>query len=120
MKYLPVQLLTRKYKRSYTIALTMIQFAYKSETVGKLIKNPEHRSVAVKNLIEKLGGKMLAFYYCYGDYDGIIIADMPDNISGLATTMTSFAAGGTAMIKTTVLITVEDAMAATTLLIVSP
>ena len=37
---------------------------------------------------------------------------MPDNISGLATTMASFAAGGTAKIKTTVLITVEDAVAA--------
>ena len=42
------------------MALAMIQFSYKSETVEKLIKNPEDRSVAVKNLIEKLGGKMRA------------------------------------------------------------
>jgi len=94
------------------MALSMIQFSYKSEIVGKLIKNPEDRSIAVRNLIEKLGGKMLAFYYCYGEYDGFVIADMPDNISGLATTMASFAAGGTAKLKTTILITVEDAMAA--------
>jgi len=94
------------------MALSMIQFSYKSETVGKLINNPEDRSVAVKKLIEKLGGKQLAFYYSYGDYDGLIIADMPDNISGLATTMAAFSAGGTAKIKTTVLITVEEAMAA--------
>lgn len=90
----------------------MIQFSYKSETVGKLIQNPEDRSVAVRNLIEKLGGRMLAFYYSYGEYDGIVIAEMPDNVSGLATTMASFAAGGTSKIKTTVLITVEEAMAA--------
>jgi uncharacterized protein with GYD domain len=94
------------------MALTMIQFSYKPEIVGKLIKNPEDRSVAVKNLIEKAGGKMLAFYYCYGDYDGIIIADMPDSSSGLATTMAAFAAGGTAKLKTTVLISVEEAMEA--------
>jgi hypothetical protein len=37
---------------------------------------------------------------------------MPDNISGLATTMVSFAAGGTAKLRTTILITVEEAMAA--------
>jgi hypothetical protein len=37
---------------------------------------------------------------------------MPDNISGLATTMVSFAAGGMAKLKTTKLITVEEAMAA--------
>lgn len=94
------------------MALSMIQFSYKSETVGNLIKNPEDRSVAVKQLIEKLGGKMQAFYYSYGDYDGLIIAEMPDNVSGLATTMAAFAAGGTAGIKTTILISVEDAVAA--------
>lgn len=94
------------------MALSMIQFAYKSETVSNLIKNPEDRSIAVKNLIEKLGGKLLAFYYAYGDYDGLIIAEMPDNISGLATTMAAFAAGGTSKLKTTILITVEDAIAA--------
>ncbi len=94
------------------MALSMIQFSYKSETVGTLIKNPEDRSVAVKQLIEKLGGKMLAFYYSYGDYDGLVIAEMPDNVSGLATTMAAFAAGGTAGIKTTILISVEEAMAA--------
>ena len=94
------------------MALSMIQFSYKSETVGKLLKNPEDRSVAVKNLIEKLGGKMLAFYYCYGDYDGLLIADMPDSSSGLASTMAAFAAGGTSKLKTTVLISVEEAMEA--------
>jgi uncharacterized protein with GYD domain len=94
------------------MALSMIQFSYKSETVGNLIKNPEDRSVAVRKLIEKLGGKLVSFYYSYGDYDGVVIADMPDNISGLATTMVSFAAGGTAKLKTTILITVEEAIAA--------
>ena len=94
------------------MALSMIQFSYNSETVGKLLKNPEDRSVAVKNLIEKAGGKMLAFYYCYGDYDGLIIAKMPDSTSGLATTMAAFAGGGTAKLKTTLLISVEEAVAA--------
>lgn len=90
----------------------MIQFSYKSETVGNLVKNPEDRSVAVKNLIEKLGGKLLSFYYTYGDYDGFLIADMPDNTSTLATVMAAFSAGGTAKLKTTILITVGEAMAA--------
>ena len=94
------------------MALSMIQFAYNSDTVGKLIANPEDRSVAVKNLVEKLGGKLLAFYYTYGDYDGILIVDMPDNTSTLATVMVAFSAGGTAKLKTSVLITVEEAMAA--------
>lgn len=94
------------------MAVSMIQFSYKSETVEKLVKNPEDRSIAVKDLVEKLGGKLIAFYYSYGDYDGIVIADMPDNVSNLATTMAAFAGGGTTKLKTTILITVEEAMAA--------
>lgn len=94
------------------MALTMVQFSYRSEIVENLIKNPEDRSIAVKNMIEKLGGKMLSFYYCFGDYDGVVIGEFPDNVSSLATTMTSFATGATMKINTTVLITVEEAMAA--------
>ena len=90
----------------------MIQFTYKSETVGNLVKSPEDRSVAVRNLVEKLGGKLLAFYYTYGDYDGFLIVDMPDNASSLATITAAFSAGGTAKLKTTILITVNEAMAA--------
>ena len=94
------------------MALSMVQFSYSSEIVGNLIKNPEDRSIAVKNMIEKLGGKMLAFYYCFGEYDGVVIADMPDNISGLATNMISYASGASTKLKTTILITVEEAMVA--------
>jgi len=94
------------------MALSMIQFSYKSETVGNLVKNPEDRSIAVRNLVEKLGGKLVAFYYTFGDYDGFLIADMPDNTSSLAAVMAASSAGGTAKLKTTVLITVAEAMAA--------
>jgi uncharacterized protein with GYD domain len=90
------------------MSVSLIQFSYKPEVVGKLIKNPEDRSLAVKALLEKAGRKMLTFYYCFGDYDGIIIAEMPDYVSGLAATMAAFSQN----LKTTVLITVEDAMEA--------
>jgi uncharacterized protein with GYD domain len=94
------------------MALSMIQFTYKSETVGNLLKNPEDRSVAVGKLIEKLGGKMLGFYYSFGDYDGLIIADMPDNTSIAATSIVAFAGGGTSKLKTTILFSVKEAMTA--------
>ena len=94
------------------MALCMIQFSYKSETVGNLIKNPEDRSLAVGKLIEQLGGKMLSFYYAFGDYDGIIIADMPDNASIAATNIVAYAGGGTTKLKTTILMSVKEGMAA--------
>ena len=50
--------------------------------------------------------------YCYGEYDGLVIAEMPDHISQLATVFTSFSAGSLTNVKSTVLFTVQDAMAA--------
>ena len=94
------------------MALAMIQFSYKSETVGNLIKNPEDRSLAVGNLVEKLGGKMLGFYYSFGDYDGLLIVDMPDDVSLAATSIAAFAGGGTTKLKTTILMSVKEAMSA--------
>lgn len=94
------------------MSVTMIQFSYTPEVVGKLIKNPEDRSLAVKALLEKMGGKMLAFYYSYGEYDGVIIAEMPDHISGLAATMAAFSQSSLTNLQTTVLITVDEAMQA--------
>jgi len=91
------------------MALTMIQFSYKSEFVNKLVQNPEDRSVAVRNLIEKLGGKLLSFYFSFGEYDGLLIADMPDNITTLTASMVAAAGGGTTQLKTTILITMEEA-----------
>ena len=92
--------------------ISMIQFSYKPEIVASLVKNPEDRSIAVKNLIEKSGGRMLSFYYYYGDYDGVIIAEMPDSTSGLATNLAAFSQGGLTNLKTTILITVEEAIEA--------
>jgi uncharacterized protein with GYD domain len=94
------------------MALAMIQFCYKSETVGNLIKNPEDRSKAVGKLVEQLGGKMVGFYYSFGEYDGFLLVDMPDNVSIAATSIVAFAGGGTTNIKTTILVSVKEAMAA--------
>jgi uncharacterized protein with GYD domain len=92
------------------MALAMIQFCYKSETVGNLIKNPEDRSAAVGKLIEQLGGKMKEFYFSFGDYDGLIIAEFPDNASLAATIIVAFAGGGTSKLKTTILMSVKEGM----------
>lgn len=94
------------------MSLAMIQFSYKPEMTGSLIKNPEDRSKAVGKLIEGLGGKMHHFYHSFGKYDGVIIAEMPDNISLAAASISAFAAGGTTSVLTTILIPVQEAMAA--------
>jgi uncharacterized protein with GYD domain len=94
------------------MVMSMVQFSYKAEAIQNLISSPEDRSKVVKALIEKLGGKMLSFYYTYGEYDGFVIAEMPDNVTALATFLASSNPATISKLKTTILIPVSEAMQA--------
>ena len=56
----------------------------------------------------KLGGKLDAIYFCLGENDVILIADLPDHVSAAALGSAA-CASGMARTKTTVLLTVEEA-----------
>jgi uncharacterized protein with GYD domain len=66
------------------------------------------RKAAIAQAIKKLGGKMEAMYFCLGENDLIIIADMPDHIS-VAALGSAACASGMVHTKTTVLLTVQEA-----------
>jgi uncharacterized protein with GYD domain len=66
----------------------------------------------VRPAIEKLGGKIEAAWFAFGDYDIVVIADLPDNVSAAAIAM-AFAAGGACKsVQTTPLISPEEAIQA--------
>jgi uncharacterized protein with GYD domain len=90
----------------------MVQFAYTPESWAALVKNPEDRSAPVKALAEKLGGRMLNMYYCFGEYDGFVILEAPDETTAMAAVLAAIAPGHLKATKTTVLFTVEQAMEA--------
>ena len=62
----------------------------------------------IKAAIKSLGGKFEAFYFSFGDADAIGIADLPDNAAAAAFSMMATSAG-TASIRTTPLLTIDDA-----------
>ena len=45
------------------MAVYMTQFSYTAEAWAALVKNPADRTGGLKNLVEKMGGKLLHFYY---------------------------------------------------------
>ena len=55
-------------------------------------------------VIEAMGGKLESFYYAFGDYDVVGVAEMPDNASSVAFSM-MINASGAVNAKTTVLLT---------------
>lgn len=90
----------------------MIQVSYTKEAAAAMVKKPENRSVVVRPLLEKMGGRLLDYYFTFGDYDVVLIAELPDNTAALATDMAAVAPGHVSRIKTTVLLTPEEAVAA--------
>ena len=85
------------------------QVAYSPEGWQALVANPQNRIEAVRPAIEKLGGRIEAAWFSFGDYDIVVIAEYPDNVSAAAIAM-AFAAGGACKsVQTTPLISPEEA-----------
>ena len=63
-------------------------------------------------LIEGMGGQLLDFYLTFGDYDVVLLAELPDDVASLATDMAAFLPGHVSKIKTTVLLTLDESVAA--------
>ena len=91
------------------MAKFMYQGSYTVEGVRGLLKeSASGRRKAIESAIGALGGKVDAFYYCFGKDDVVLIMDLPDNVAaaGLAVTV---AASGMVRGRITPLLTVEEA-----------
>ena len=90
----------------------LTRFSYTPETWAKLIQHPEDRRAAAKQYIESVGGKLHGFWYGFGDYDGYNLWEAPDNVSMAATAIAISGGGALNSLHTTVLLTVEETLAA--------
>ena len=68
--------------------------------------------VTVRELVQKLGGRFVGLYYCFGEYDGVMLAELPDDNAAMASSLAAVAPGHIKAIKTTKLFTVEEMMEA--------
>ena len=60
------------------------QIAYSREGWQALLAQPQDRIEAVRPAIEKLGGKIRNAWFAFGEYDIVLISEMPDNASAAA------------------------------------
>ena len=56
----------------------LLQVAYSREGWQALLAQPQDRIEAVRPAIEKLGGKITSAWFAFGEYDVVVIAEMPD------------------------------------------
>ncbi len=86
----------------------LFQASYTGEGWGSQIQSPQNRLEALRPAIEGLGGRIESFYYAFGEYDIVAIAEFPDNVSVAAFSVAASAGGSVKAIKTTPLMTVDE------------
>jgi uncharacterized protein with GYD domain len=94
------------------MASYLVQASYTSEALASLIKNPENRTEVVKKVAKKLGGKLSASWLSFGEYDLVMVVEMPDNVSMASFAIAAAAGGSLKSVKTTPLMSTDDAMTA--------
>lgn len=88
----------------------LFQVACTPEGWQAIIREPEERQQVVRTAVEKLGGKVLHTWFCFGDYDSVGIAEMPDNVAAAALAMAVAAGGACRSVKTTPLLSTAEAL----------
>jgi uncharacterized protein with GYD domain len=71
----------------------LMRFSLTPETWSRLIQNPEDRRDTARAYVEEVGGTLKGFWYGFGEYDGYVIFEAPDNVS-MAGLVLAITAGG--------------------------
>lgn len=88
----------------------MLQYAFNAESWDALTQKPQDRSAVIRALVQRLGGKLHGFYYTFGQYDGVIIYEVPDSQAAAAFSMAITASGVLRAAETTPLMSVNEGM----------
>ena len=92
------------------MAVYMIQGTYTTEAWATMTKNPQDRRTPIRELAQKLGGRLVDVYYCFGEYDVVVRIEAPDDSTASAVVLAALSPGHLKAIKTTKLFTVEETM----------
>lgn len=84
-------------------------FSYTAEAWSRMVDAPENRAVAARKLIEEIGGRMESFYWMLGEWDGLVIFDVPDVAAAAAFSGRVVSSGLLKAVKTEALINSDEA-----------
>ena len=92
--------------------LYMFQGAYTSGSWAKQIETQPDPGERIRPLVEACGGRLESLFYSLGEYDVVLIMDMPDDESAAALSLAAAAGGSLRAGQTTKLLTVEQGLSA--------
>jgi len=90
----------------------LIQAKVSQDTMRALVDRPEDRLLTTTRFVRSVGGRLHNYFFSFGDFDIVLLLELPDNVSAASLAMTLAASGSVTEIETTVLFTMSEAIAA--------
>lgn len=81
---------------------------YSQAGIKGMLRKPSDRTGPIKELLKKVGGKLVAFYMTTGDNDVVAIIEAPDSTDAVAIGMAVGASGAVSKIETVRAWTAKD------------
>jgi len=98
--------------KEVAMPLYLSKVSYTPEAWANLIKKPEDRRETIRPLVEGVGGKLHGLWFAFGDHDGYVLVEAPDNATAASLLVTVAGSGAFRSVSTTVLLTVEETLEA--------
>ena len=90
----------------------MHQWRYKDEQIREILMENKDRSEVVRIAIEAFGGTLEAFYYSFGEYDGVAISRFSDPEAAFASLLAISGQGRISALQTTTLFAADEGLRA--------
>jgi uncharacterized protein with GYD domain len=94
------------------MGMYLARFTLTPATWARLLEKPEDRRQALEPVFAAVGGKLYGFWYAFGEADGYVLGEFPDDVVAASTLTKVAASGAFASVSTTKLLTVEEMLAA--------
>jgi len=90
------------------MAYYLLQLDYTPQGWAAMAKHPQNRLEAITPVVQRLGGNIVDGWMQFGEYDVVVICQLPDNLNAAALSMAISAGGAVKDVKTTPLLTMEE------------
>ncbi len=92
--------------------LFMTETKFTEESLSALARRPSNRPESVAKVVEAHGGKLLQFYWVFGEVDVVLIYEVASSEDAMAILFKLSSGGAISSHRTTALMSNQDAMAA--------
>jgi uncharacterized protein with GYD domain len=93
----------------------LVQVAYTASSAKAMTDRPHDRTEIVRKSVESCGGKLHQMFFALGEFDVVLIAELPGNHAAAALGLATSSTGALSKYQTTALLTAQEAVQAMTM-----